>query len=193
MRAAAATTALMGACLLAGHALADTVPIPPLPTVTVPTVTVPTLPVVDPVPTTPTLPPPSLPAPSPVQAPSSTSAVPAVPSVSSPVTGSTPGGGSPLGGSSASSPASASANGPGSERTSVERFHSSRGWIATSGPKRRRVTTLTFMLPRAARVVFVVQQVSPVCRVAGRFAVNGHAGRNRIRFPRRASNLKLDP
>ncbi len=42
-------------------------------------------------------------------------------------------------------------------------------------------------------MVFVVKQVSPVCRVAARFAVNGHAGRNRVRFPRRASNLKLDP
>jgi hypothetical protein len=55
------------------------------------------------------------------------------------------------------------------------------------------VTTLTFVLPRAARVVFVVKQVSPVCRVAGHFAVNGHAGRNRIRFPGRASKLQLDP
>ena len=43
MRAAAATTALMGACLLAGHALADTIPIPPVTTVTVPTLTVPTV------------------------------------------------------------------------------------------------------------------------------------------------------
>jgi hypothetical protein len=187
MGAAAATTALMGACLLAGHALADTIPIPPLPTVTVPTVTIPTV-------TAPTLPPPTLPAPSPVPVPTSTTAaVPAVPSVSSPVASSTPGGGSSLGSSSASSPAYASAGGPGSERTSVERFDPSRGWIATSGPKRRRVTTLTFVLPRAARVVFVVKQVSPVCRVVGHFAVNGHAGRNRVRFPRRASNLKLDP
>ncbi|HEY8725289.1 MAG TPA: hypothetical protein VIL91_01140 [Gaiellaceae bacterium] len=49
------------------------------------------------------------------------------------------------------------------------------------------------MLPRAARVVFVIRQVSPVCRIAGHFAVNGHAGRNRIRFPSRGSNLQLDP
>jgi hypothetical protein len=42
-------------------------------------------------------------------------------------------------------------------------------------------------------VVFVVKQLSPVCRVAGHFAVNGHAGRNRIRFPRRGSKLQLDP
>jgi hypothetical protein len=187
MRAAAATTALMGACLLAGHALADTIPIPPVTTVTVPTLTAPTLPA----PTTTTLP--ALPTLSPVQAPSSTSAVPTVTSALSPITGSTPGGGSSLGSGSASSPAYASAGGPGSERTSVERFHPSRGWISTSGTKRRRVTTLTFVLPRAARVVFVVTQVSPVCRLAGRFAVNGHAGRNRVRFPRRASKLKLDP
>jgi hypothetical protein len=151
MRAAAATTALLGACLLAGHALADTVPIPPLPTVTVPT-----LPVVVPPPTTPTLPPPTRPAPSPVQAPSSTPTVPAAPSISSPVVGST------LDRGSASSPSFTSATWGGPERTSVERFHPSRGWISTSGPKRRRVTTLTFMLPRAARVLFVVEQVSPV-------------------------------
>jgi hypothetical protein len=42
-------------------------------------------------------------------------------------------------------------------------------------------------------VVFVVKQVSPACKVAGHFAVNGHAGRNRIRFPGSASNLQLDP
>jgi len=61
-----------------------------------------------------------------------------------------------------------------------------------SGPKRRRVTTLTFVLPRAARVMFVVKQLSPVCRIAAHFAVTGHAGRNRIRFPRRGSKLQLD-
>jgi len=52
---------------------------------------------------------------------------------------------------------------------------------------------LTFVLPRAARVVFVVKQVSPVCRIAGRFTVNGHVGLNRVRFPVRASKLRLDP
>jgi hypothetical protein len=52
---------------------------------------------------------------------------------------------------------------------------------------------LTFVLPRAARLVFVVKQLSPVCRIAGHFAVNGHAGRNRIRFPRRGSKVRLDP
>ena len=37
------------------------------------------------------------------------------------------------------------------------------------------------MLPSAARVVFTVRQVSPVCRVAARFVVRGHRGVNRIR------------
>jgi hypothetical protein len=52
---------------------------------------------------------------------------------------------------------------------------------------------LTFLLPHAARVVFVVKQLSPVCRIAAHFAVNAHAGRNRIRFPVRGSKLRLDP
>jgi hypothetical protein len=55
------------------------------------------------------------------------------------------------------------------------------------------MTTLKFVLPRAARVVFVVEQVSPVCKVADRFAVDGHPGVNRIRFPRPASRLQLEP
>jgi hypothetical protein len=135
----------------------------------------------------PTIAPPALPAGS-VQAPLSTeagSATPAATAVSS-VAGSTPGGGSAGSTSSASA-----ASGP--DRTRVERFRSSRTWIATSGPKRLRGTTLTFVLPRAARVVFVVKQLSPVCRIAGHFAVTAHAGRNRIRFPRRGSKLRLDP
>lgn len=187
------TTVLAGAGLLGGHALADTIPIPTVPTVTVPalpvTITAPTATVSAPTATAslPTIAPPALPA-SPVQAsPSSQagSALPAAPAVS-PVAGST------LDGGSAGSPSSASAT-PGRDRPGVERFRSSRSWIATSGPKRRRVTTLTFVLPREARVMFVVKQLSPVCKITGHFAVNGHAGRNRIRFPRRGSKLQLDP
>jgi hypothetical protein len=55
------------------------------------------------------------------------------------------------------------------------------------------MTTLKFVLPRAARVLLVIEEVSPVCKVADRFAVDGHAGVNRIRFPRPASRLQLDP
>lgn len=187
MKAAAAMTVLAGAGVLAGHALADTVPIP-----SVPTVTVPAPPVAVPLPSIPKLPVPALPAAGTAKAQSATSTVPAVPAVSaavpvvSSVTGST------LGGSSAGSSSSAPAA-PEHDRPAVERLRSSRRWIATSGPKRGRVTTLTFVLPRASRVVFVVKQVSPACRIAGHFAVNGHAGRNRIRFPGRASKLQLDP
>jgi hypothetical protein len=188
------TTVLVGAGLLGSHALAQTVPIPPVPTVTVPTLPVtvisaPTATVSAPTatPSLPTISAPAVPA-SPVQAPSSTqagSAVAAATAVSS-AAGPTPGIGS------AGSPSSAS---PASEPDwpRVERFHSTRPWIAMSGPKRLRVTTLTFVLPRAARVVFVVKQLSPVCRIAGHFAVNAHAGRNRIRFPGRGSKLQLDP
>ena len=193
MRFAAVTTVLAGAGLLVGHALADTLPIPTVPTVTVPalpmTITAPTATVTAPSATValPTKPSPALPA-SPVQAPYSTqagSALPAAPAVSS-------GAGSTLEGGSAGSPSSASAT-PGRDRPGVEQLRSSRGWIATNGPKRRRVTTLTFVLPRAAHVVFVVKQLSPVCKIAGHFAVDGHAGRNRIRFPGHGSKLQLDP
>ena len=191
MRFAAVTTVLAGVGLLGGHALADTVPVPTVPTVTVPALPVPIpapTPTV-PLPTIPTLPTPALPAASPIPVGSSTStgaAPPAAPALSS-VGGSTLGGGG-----SAGSPSSASAA-PGRDRPRMERFRSSRNWIATSGPKGRRVTTLTFLLPRAARVVFVVKQLSPVCKIAGHFAVNGHAGRNRVRFPGRGSKLRLDP
>jgi len=207
MRAAAATTVLAGAGLLAGHALGQTVPVP-----TVPTVTVPAPPAAVPLPTVPKLPPPAVPAPispPPVQTPSTKAVAPAVPSVSSgadstvgggpvgsrpfvpstsSVTGSTLGRGS--GESQSSRPASFA---PRSDTPRVKRLRSSRRWIATSGPKRRRMTTLTFVLPRASRVFFVVEQVSPVCRIAGRFAVNGRAGLNRIRFPRPASSRRLQP
>jgi hypothetical protein len=50
---------------------------------------------------------------------------------------------------------------------------------------------LTFALPRAARLVFVVRQLAPVCRVVTRFVTRGKAGVNRIRFPRPGSRLAL--
>ncbi len=197
---------LAGAGLLGSHALADPVPIPTVPTVTVPalpvpvpaptptvpapTPTVPAPTATVPLPTIPSLPPPAPQAASPVPVGSSTptgAALSGASAVSS-VAGSRPAGGS----GSAGSPSSASAA-PGRNRPRVERFRSSRTWIATSGPKGRRVTTLTFVLPRAARLVFVVKQLSPVCRITGHFAVNGHAGRNSIRFPGRGSKLPLDP
>jgi hypothetical protein len=47
------------------------------------------------------------------------------------------------------------------------------------------------VLPRDARVVLVVKQVSPTCRIAGQFSVQGHAGLNRVRFPGRGKHLQL--
>jgi hypothetical protein len=209
MRAAAVTTVLMGAGLLAGPVLADVVPVPPVtvPTVTVPTVTVPTPPKL-PVPTTPTPAPPPAPVTSPaVPAPVPATPVPTsapagtgttVPKVATPsVTGTA---GSPLGRTSPSgSNGSSSSGSDGSSSDSapngsgLQAVQSSRTWIATSGPKRRRHTTLTFSLSRAATVVFTVRQISPLCRIAKRFTVKGHAGRNRVRVPAGANPGQLGP
>ena len=95
------------------------------------------------------------------------------------------------GSSSSGGAGSASAGGP--DRSGVQGAQSSRTWIATSGPKHRRHTTLTFTLSRAATVVFTVRQVSPVCRIVERFAVKGHAGSNRLRVPAGANPGQLRP
>lgn len=189
MRAAAVTTVLMGAGLLAGPVLADTVPIPPVtvPTVTAPVVTVPTPPPV-PLPSVP-----KLPAHPVSTAPTATTApvgirtpVPALPS-----TGDS---GRLLGNASeSSSESSSSSGGSRPERARVQSFQSSRAWIGTSGPKRRRHTILTFTLNRATTVVFTVRQVSPVCQIAERFRVKGHAGRNHVRLPGAAIGAQFDP
>jgi hypothetical protein len=42
-------------------------------------------------------------------------------------------------------------------------------------------------------VIFTVQQVSPVCRTVGRFAVNARKGVNRVRFTGRVGKRKLVP
>ena len=216
MRAAAVMTVLMVAGLLAAPVLADIVPVPPV-TTTVPTVTVPVpLPTL-PVPTTPvsTTPAPA-PAPPPVSTPKVTTPLPATPvptgapagtgttaaatsspgrraTGSSPLDLASPNGSTDAGGPSSSSRGSSSLNSGGSERGGVEGSQSSRTWIATSGPKRRRHTTLTFTLRRAATVLLIVKQVSPVCRVAERFTVKGHAGRNRVRVPIEANRVQLEP
>jgi hypothetical protein len=68
---------------------------------------------------------------------------------------------------------------------------STRPWIAVHGPKSRRTTTLKFKLGRKAAVEFTVLQVSPVCRVVGRFRVQGHAGLNRVKFNGRVHGAQL--
>jgi hypothetical protein len=75
----------------------------------------------------------------------------------------------------------------------VTQLRSSRTWIATIGPKRRKMTTLVFVLARASRVVFTVQQVSPDCRGIGHFTVRGHEGVNRVPFRGRVHGKPLAP
>ena len=221
MRAVAATILLMGAGVLTGRALGDTVPVPPVPTVPTVTVSTPVVTVPITVPTLPAPPPPT--ATTPVRVPNPTSPTPVAPSTTAPApplpptssvvgsaTGGTSGAGLPSGGSSSSpwgssSPRSSSSSGSsslpagsfssgrGSGAPSVARFHSSRTWIATTGPKSRRAVTLTFSLLHAERLFFVVQQVAPSCRTVDHFSVRGHPGKNRIRFPARGSRLRLGP
>jgi hypothetical protein len=202
MHATAAAIVLAGAGLLAGHALADTVPVPvPVP---VPPPTVPALPVPLPaVPPAPAQPAPAVPAvPAPVgAAPAQVSGVPAQVTGTSTQSAGSAGSagaaakGSAIGGNGASSsPGSASPGDSPATSGNVKSVRSSRSWISKSGPKGRRTTFVTFTLRHAARVYFVVRQVSPVCRVAGRFSVRAHAGRNRVRIPGRVASLgSLDP
>jgi hypothetical protein len=176
MRVLGVVPAVAGFALLAGPAAADPVPLPPVPTVTV---SVPSPPL--PVPVLPNLPKPV------VAAPPVNPATPAAPSLSH-VTSTTT---AAVGGNVSSSPSSggvstASSSSTASPSTSsgtrVENFHSSRTWIATTGSKRRRTTTPTFVLPQAGPVVFTVSEVSPACVGIGGFTVAGQAGLNRVRF-----------
>jgi hypothetical protein len=183
MKHAGAVVALVAMGVLAGRALADPLPPLPMPAPTVPSVSVPKVPV--PLPAIPKLPAPANPAPAGV----SQTATP-VGSVSVPAVGL----GSFASGtsSSSSSGGSASTSSTRSNPATVEHLHSSRTWIGTTGPKKRRTTTFTFVLPRAARVVFTVNQVAPVCRGIGRFTVAGHAGLNRVRFRGRVNGEPLE-
>lgn len=189
MKRAGALALLVAVGVSAGRALADPVPIPTLPTVTV---AVPPAPV--PLPATP-----ELPAPTPTPAPALSlpldvgSAPAAATGVQAPSLGGVVPAGSSAGSSSSGATTSdASGSSAAASRSRVTHFHSSRTWIGTSGPAKRRTTTLTFVLPRAARVVFTVKQVSPVCRTAGRFTIAGHAGLNRVRFAGRIGRKRLE-
>jgi hypothetical protein len=175
MRALGVVPVVAGAALLAGTAAADPVPLPPIPTVTV---SVPPPPV--PLPVLPNLPKPVLAA-SPVNAATPTAPAPTLSQVTS--TAAVGGNASSSGGVSVSGSGSGSNASPStSSGTRAEHFHSSRTWIGTTGSKRRRTTTLTFVLQQAGPVVFTVNKVSPACVGIGRFTVAGHAGLNRVRF-----------
>jgi len=199
MRRAAALAALLGAGLLSGHALADGLPVPTVPSITSitsilsVTSSVPSVPSAPlPVTSTPSLPTPTVPtATTPVPRPTTSGLPSSGPSSPAGSVGSTtgtrgatgpsaqPGGGSPR-----------TDGGPSGQ--DVTRGHTSRTWITTSGSRRHRRTVLTFVLPRAAQLAFVVEQLAPVCRVVSRFAVAGHAGVNRVRFPRRTTRRPLE-
>jgi hypothetical protein len=192
MKSAALASVLVVLGVPGGVALADSLPVPTVPTPTVPTPTVslpspPVLPV-------PTLPTPELPISS---APVSVSA-PSAPAVSQATAPLAAGVGSALGSSSSSSAAGGSgstyaSSSGASHRPSISGPRASRSWISTSGPVSRRRTILVFRLARPGTVSFTVFQVSPVCGVAGRFAVHGHPGVNRVRFNGKVQRRQLAP
>ena len=194
--------------MLAGAATAGSVPLPPPPT-TVPTVTdpvpvpaplpvpVPKLPPVLPQPVSTTVP--SAPASSTTQASSTltatlSSATGGVSGAAASSSGSSPGSadGSASGSSSGSS-STLFSGAHGGNGTQVDHFHSSRTWIGTTGPRGRRTTTLTFVLQRSGRVIFIVNEVSPECVGIGRFSVAGRRGLNRIRFAGVVRGHRLTP
>jgi hypothetical protein len=183
MRSAAVLTAVLVACAGAGMASADVLPTP--------TVSTPPLPV--PVPALPTPPLPQLPSPpsTPAAAPKAPAQVWTPPLAGIASTRSLSAGSSSPSGSGSGSSSASPGGAPGS--ASIARLRSSRPWIAAHGPKAHRRTTLTFRLPGAARVVFTVTQVSPVCRVAGTFTVRGHPGLNKIPFKGRVRGRQLPP
>jgi hypothetical protein len=190
MRLLALAPFVVVAALPAGTAAADPVPLPPLPTVPTVPVSVPSvpLPVPAPAPVLPKLPQPALPEPVATATRSSSSSAPAP--VGAAVAGVS---GSPSGGGSSAPAGSGWSAAPSSSSTRVDHFHSSRPWIGTTGAKQRRTTTFTFVLQQAGRVVFTVNQVSPVCVGIGRFTVGGHAGLNRVRFAGVVRGRRLVP
>jgi len=184
MRTFAAMAVLAVAGLVAGTAAGDPVPLPPLPTVTVPPLPLPTVPQLPPPPTV-TVPASSAPA---VSAPS----LPQVPVPGAPSGAGLPGGSSGGTGSSDGTSGTGATGASGSSSSAhVSHFKSSRPWIGTTGPKRRRTTTFVFVLPSAATVIFTINQVSPACRGIGHFSVAGHAGLNRVRFGGRVHGRPL--
>jgi hypothetical protein len=78
-------------------------------------------------------------------------------------------------------------------RSAVSRLHTSRTWIGTKGSKQRRGTTLTFVMRHRAKVIFTVQELSPVCRTVGRFVAQARKGRNKVHFTGRVRGRKLAP
>jgi hypothetical protein len=201
-----------------GIGLPTTVPsvssVPSVPPLPPPPVTVPTLPVKPPPPpptTTPKLPPPptvSVPTTTTVKTPVTTTSVSVTPGASlsraapSPTGGATVssaphtaaaiGTGSATGGGFGSTPPTTAGAPAGSSAAGVQGLRSSRHYVVVRGKKARRIL-LTFVLPRASRVYFVVTQLSPGCEVVGRFSIRGRQGLNHVPFYGRIGKRKLQP
>jgi hypothetical protein len=69
----------------------------------------------------------------------------------------------------------------------------SRRRFSTSGPKGKRGTVVAFRLRAPAMVVFTVHGPSPSCGVAGKKAVRGHRGINRVHLNGRFGDHTLGP
>jgi hypothetical protein len=71
----------------------------------------------------------------------------------------------------------------------VTRLRASRPYISLDG---KRTIRITFSLPRAGTIVFFVQQVSPVCRLAARVRVHAQAGSNAVTIGAKIGRRRLD-
>jgi hypothetical protein len=208
MRAAAALGFLLALGVWVGHALAAPLGLTQLPTTSLPITTViPTVPTTLPkLPTTTTIPaPPKLPTTTTVPAPPKlpTTTAPATTTAASQAVSTATTAADALKGQSAAStsglqgspgPGAGGSGGQASPGNSgAQGLQSSRPYIAKSGPKKRQRIILSFVLSQGGRVYFVIKQVSPDCRVAGRFSVRGHQGANRVRFTGKVAGKPLSP
>jgi hypothetical protein len=82
---------------------------------------------------------------------------------------------------------------PANPNPQAQGLRSSRPYVTKSGPKRKQRIILSFVLSQGGRVYFLVKQVSPDCRVAGRFSVRGLKGVNRVPFKGKVGGKPLDP
>jgi hypothetical protein len=92
-------------------------------------------------------------------------------------------------GSSFGSPAAVAA----AAASGAPRGHATRWWIAVRGADKRKQATLVFKLGRRGIVRVTIVQVAPVCRVAAKFRVGGHAGTNRVTIGGGAHGAQLTP
>jgi hypothetical protein len=106
--------------------------------------------------------------------------------------GSTAGSGAAGGDGGATAGASGTGTAPRATARPPRQVRASQSVIRNTGdPRDRRAAVLTFRLARAAVVRFRIRQEAPRCLVIGAFSVQGHAGRNRVRFTGRYRGVTL--